>query len=235
VIYRRAIKPQGVWIGGKGARRSIPIGVLAMPSTGSAFSLTRFKAQRIIDAVLEGNGIETAAASIGISRSSLYEWLQMGRALRAKLEEQVGTSVELDRVVWETENQQGKKGKPVDTLAHIRAIGKREKHWLCVELVDGVEKARARAEMQSVALIRKAAEKNWQAAAWYLERRNYQEWGRKDKVEVSGPQGGPIPIAAVVAHLSQTVQTLTDEQLEGAAKIVESMAAISATPALPSS
>jgi hypothetical protein len=205
-----------------------------MGTGGPKLTLTRFKAQQIINAVQAGNTMATAASSIGVTPACLFEWLKIGRELRARLEDEVGHSIEIDRAVWEAESE-GRRGKKVDTLAHIKGAGKQNKHWICVELVDGVEKAKAKAEMNSVELIRKAAEKNWQAAAWYLERRNYQEWGRKDKVEVSGPQGGPIPIAAVVAHLSQTVQTLTDEQLEGAAKLVESMAAISATPALPSS
>ncbi|MDP3767724.1 MAG: hypothetical protein Q8S13_06890 [Dehalococcoidia bacterium] len=59
----------------------------------------------------------------------------------------------------------------------------------------GVEKAEADAQIASVAIIQSAARKTWQAAAWWLERKFPQEWGRRERMEVSGPDGGPIPLA----------------------------------------
>jgi hypothetical protein len=43
-----------------------------------------------------------------------------------------------------------------------------------------MEKARATAKIGSVAVIRKASQTNWQAAAWFLERSDPANWGRKD-------------------------------------------------------
>lgn len=62
---------------------------------------------------------------------------------------------------------------------------------------DAVNKAIADAELHDIATIEKASVRNWQAAAWKLERRNWQRWGRKDKQELSGPNGGPIQLARV--------------------------------------
>lgn len=45
---------------------------------------------------------------------------------------------------------------------------------------DAIEKARATAKVSSVAVIRKASQTNWQAAAWFLERSDPTNWGRKD-------------------------------------------------------
>ncbi len=53
------------------------------------------------------------------------------------------------------------------------------------ELWEAVKKAENAAEVESVLLIRAAAQKSWQAAAWWLERRRHGEWGRTDKVEVT--------------------------------------------------
>jgi transposase len=47
---------------------------------------------------------------------------------------------------------------------------------------DAVEKARAEAEEQHVAVIRAAARDSWQAAAWWLERSYPHRWGRRDRV-----------------------------------------------------
>lgn len=38
--------------------------------------------------------------------------------------------------------------------------------------------------MASVGVIRHAARDTWQAAAWWLERRYPDEWGRKDRITV---------------------------------------------------
>lgn len=48
-----------------------------------------------------------------------------------------------------------------------------------------VVKAEADAEVRAVAEIRQAYQAgNWTAAAWWLERRRPQDWGRKDRVDV---------------------------------------------------
>lgn len=57
---------------------------------------------------------------------------------------------------------------------------------------DQVEKAEANAYMRNLAIIQKAGEKNWQAAAWFLERKFPGEWTRR--YEMAGPGGGPIPV-----------------------------------------
>lgn len=48
-----------------------------------------------------------------------------------------------------------------------------------VDFSDAVEKALAEAEVRDVAIIAKAAEDQWQAAAWRLERKFPDKWGRK--------------------------------------------------------
>lgn len=48
-----------------------------------------------------------------------------------------------------------------------------------------VEKAEADAEVAMVANIRKAVnDGTWTAAAWWLERRRHEDWGRKDRLEL---------------------------------------------------
>jgi hypothetical protein len=54
-----------------------------------------------------------------------------------------------------------------------------------VEFSDAVEKALAAAEIRDVMLIGKAAETQWQAAAWRLERKFPDRWGRKERLEVA--------------------------------------------------
>lgn len=62
----------------------------------------------------------------------------------------------------------------------------RKSEQIYVEFSDSVEKALAESEVRDVALIAKASETQWQAAAWRLERRFPERWGKKDNVQLEG-------------------------------------------------
>lgn len=57
-----------------------------------------------------------------------------------------------------------------------------------------LKKARADFVMRNVSQIDAAAKISWQAAAWQLERFDPDTWGRKERLEHSGPSGGAIPV-----------------------------------------
>lgn len=68
-----------------------------------------------------------------------------------------------------------------------------------VDFFEKVKDAEAKAEVLNIGLIQRAATGGtWQAAAWYLERKYPDRWGRKDHLRsiVSGPEGGPIQVDA---------------------------------------
>jgi hypothetical protein len=102
------------------------------------------------------------------------------------------------------------KDEAEDTLAHLREIGQSHPRWICVELLDGVERAKATAEVRAVAQITKAGETHWQANAWYLERTNFEKWGRKDRVQITGPNDGPIQTQSVSTE--DVLRKLTPEE-----------------------
>ena len=69
--------------------------------------------------------------------------------------------------------------------------GEKAKSGLKREFYDTVKKAEKDAIARNVALIQRAAQEgNWQAAAWWLERKYYEDWGRKDKVDLSADKDG---------------------------------------------
>lgn len=70
----------------------------------------------------------------------------------------------------------------------------------------------AAAEADAVVRIQQAAQNGrWQAAAWWLERKHGERWGRNDKIraEISGPNGAPIQIdieeakKAILAYINE--------------------------------
>lgn len=81
--------------------------------------------------------------------------------------------------------------------------GEREREGIYADFAAEVTAALAQAESRAVAVIAKAAEHHWQAAAWYLERRAPTRWGRQSKpVTFQMAGGGPPP-------------PLTDDALKG--------------------
>lgn len=82
------------------------------------------------------------------------------------------------------------------TLHRWLKAGARQKRGELWEFCNAVEKALAEAEMDDLYIIKRAAQENWQAAAWRLERKFPERWGRKDRLqaEISGPGGEPLKI-----------------------------------------
>lgn len=75
--------------------------------------------------------------------------------------------------------------------------------------VDAVHEAQASAELRDVLTLSKAAaDGDWRAAAWRLERKFPKRWGMTTKTELTGKDGGPVSVASTV-----DVTKLTDEQL----------------------
>jgi hypothetical protein len=61
------------------------------------------------------------------------------------------------------------------------------------QFMQAVKEAQAAAESHAVTIIRKAAlDGSWQAAAWFLERSKAERWRRKENVELTGKDGGPL-------------------------------------------
>lgn len=181
-----------------------------------------------ISAVAEAYRIGTppaeAAAMIGVTDRALRRWIKSGRDELERLEED------------ET-------GEPTSEAYTVNAV----------RLYQAIKAAQARFTQENLLLVRRAAteaktrktvtrqHKNgttevevtetvggmWQAAAWLLERRNTPEFGRQTKVEVSGPEGGPIEIDAsteerISEKLAAYYQGVEDARSLGALEIVPS-------------
>jgi len=83
-------------------------------------------------------------------------------------------------------------------------------------LVTAIEKAEAEAEATYTLIIAKATinPKNWTAAAWWLERRRPQEFAKRERVEMTGKDGGPID--------HRDVTTLPDHERQALAEAIRS-------------
>lgn len=121
--------------------------------------------EKISEAIGNGNTLEEASASAGVNRSTIRRWRWRGDA-------------EIERV---------------------RAAGEseavRESEELYVDLCFALMRAHARAEIRDLEVISAAAERgDWRAAAWRLERRYPERWGKRRRMEMehTGTGGGPV-------------------------------------------
>jgi transposase len=138
--------------------------------------LTPERQSRIVEALSNGNYIETSARYAGITPQGMYKWINRGNTERQRIAD------------GETPKQSER---------------------IYVDFVEAVEKARATAEMRNVSLIQKAAiDGTWQASAWFLERSYPKRWGRSDRVEHTGADGGPVEVAVSLDELESKVVEL---------------------------
>lgn len=64
--------------------------------------------------------------------------------------------------------------------------GENAKSGIKREFYEAIKKAEGRAIVRNIAQIQKAAQEgNWQAAAWWLERRYPDEYGKKEKTTIA--------------------------------------------------
>ena len=68
----------------------------------------------------------------------------------------------------------------------------RKEEQVYVDFSNAIKKAEAEAEARDVLIIAKAAESQWQAAAWRLERRLPSKWGRQRPYDTDAKSDRPI-------------------------------------------
>jgi len=73
---------------------------------------------------------------------------------------------------------------------------------------DEVEKAEAQAEAAYTSVVQQATATSWQAAAWWLERRKYMDFGKRDRIDMS-------------IDVRQAIESLTDDPAEIEAAVAE--------------
>lgn len=118
----------------------------------------------IVNAVLEGVYMETAAQVAGINKTTLYRWLRKADDLEAAALEHVDEADEATH----------------DLYQHVDPA-----LWVYLDFRHAVKSAEAYSEAE---LLRRAARgaPGWQAPMTVLERRHPSRWRRRDAVEHSG-------------------------------------------------
>lgn len=102
-----------------------------------------------------------------------------------------------------------------------------------------VRQAQATFRMDGVIKIKQAGAVDWRATAWLLEKLSPNEFGNRTKLEHSGPNGAPIPVAQASLSLDELVaisKTQKDNSCPtGAPSTSESKPDGSSSPGSPTS
>lgn len=114
--------------------------------------------ERILDLVLEGNYIETAAQVAGVSKSTLHRWLRRADDVAAQASEHAEGDLE-----------------EIDVYSLVDPA-----EWIYLDFRHALKSAEAFAETELVRLTKShALVGGWQAFMTILERRNPDRWGRR--------------------------------------------------------
>ncbi len=74
---------------------------------------------------------------------------------------------------------------------------------LYMEFLEAVEKAEAQSVVRNVAIIQRAAEETWQAAAWWLERKRPDDWGRRQRMDIGTDKDQPMEVVVRIGGKSK--------------------------------
>lgn len=74
-----------------------------------------------------------------------------------------------------------------------------------------VDQALAEAEIRELQIIMMAANEDWRAAAWILERRYPDKWGKKNRHEITGQGGGALEIKSYKESLQKKIEAMIED------------------------
>lgn len=144
-----------------------------MMPAGRPTKLTPELQARMLALLRAGNYVETAAAACGLAKKTFYNWLQKGA--RAKGGEYHEFAAAVEKAMGEAEAR--------DLLTIDKAAQGYDVTVVKETVSNGVVIDRE---------VKNSRRFDWQAAAWRLERKFPDRWGRRERVEHSGPGGKPI-------------------------------------------
>ena len=87
----------------------------------------------------------------------------------------------------------------------------RKTEAMYVDFVDAVTRAEQQAEADAVRIWREQMPDDWRAAKEYLARRFGDRWGDRQRVEMTGKDGGPVKSQVVGDEGREQVTSMIDE------------------------
>lgn len=160
-------------------------------------------AQALVNALSAGNYAKTACQYVGISQASYTLWQHRGEAESARVE---GLGYDPEALINEAAVVETTDGESVSfTHKSIERMFEdcpkpfEPSEWVFVVFKYHIDRAKASAEIRALTIIQQAMPDNWQAAGWYLERTRPDQYGRRERINMTGNKDGePIKVETTV-------------------------------------
>lgn len=148
--------------------------------------------EHVLDAIARGATYQAAALAAGISRRTFYRWAERGQEALQQWEET--GEIDPDDEPYLAFAQDLARAHAQGQVANVVRIDRAAEGGYVVK--SRTKRYRDPANGQ---LIEEReddiAPPDWRAAAWILERRHPEAFGKAaEQIELSGPDGGPIPM-----------------------------------------
>lgn len=140
-----------------------------MARASGTHRLTKNVRENICKFIALGVSQESAAAQEGVSKSQYWSWLRRGRAA-------------LEDAMARARMALPEDGKQIADGAFAQLIDRNDLPF--AELAASVEEAFGKAEAGYTLKIAKAADRDWRAAAWWLEKRRPDLYGNRETVRI---------------------------------------------------
>jgi hypothetical protein len=166
-------------------------------------------AQKLRTAVSVGASLADAGSAYGISKATMYRWRKHGRDEARRRDEGGVPDPDLDLLVQFSDDLDRAQGEAkVEALTIVRQFA------LGVEKVETTTRTRDVVLDGQVVTLRETVEKKtveraWQPAAWFLERRFPAEFALKNRLEVTGEDGGPVQVEERAARIAAEAAAYT--------------------------
>ena len=166
---------------------------------------------RIREAISVGATSIDAAGAAGIDKSTYTRWLKRGREAIAAREQGDEPRPEDDLYVELFKDvERARQECKVEALTGIKRAG----IGIPVEETRTTERTLPDGSVERTTVVIRKLLISWQANAWLLERQYPAEFALKQRMEVSGPEGGPIDIAARAARLADEAEEYLRREAE---------------------
>lgn len=175
-------------------------------------------ADEIIERVRGGASNVDAAVSVGIARSTLQDWLREGaRHASRRLNGERLTRKEAGLADFSDREAQAVAEWKVEQEIQLGILSSGRERRIVTEKRDAAGNLIEKTERTE------GLEPDLRAITWRLERRFPEQYGA-NKLEISGPDGGPIPVS-VREQAAKTLGTLAERLAESAEAVAGAAAA----------
>lgn len=182
---------------------------------GRRTKLTPDVHERIVAMIQGGMTYKRAAQANGIGESTLHAWRQRGEYAYDESERRKTATMEALRAECKLRGLPPT-GKKKQTL--IDRLNEDEAPY--VEFVEALKKADAEREFLILGQIAKAADDDWRAGAWLLERTEPGRYARRTVNEqiLTGKDGGPIELHELTEDAREEMEKALERVSDNMAK-----------------